>query len=261
MFGRKYSSRDQSLAGEPHLRDAAEARVDPSELKAARKIVGTEDDSFAEEAERSVHDEPAHTASPDQVVPENALTYARWFARMREETGAVERVVLAFLIVLAAGPIAVLGTFMGSMYGPTIGYVSFIAIAVVGPTIEEVMKSALIGFAVEKKPFVLISRAHIVAMGALSGVAFAVIENVLYLKVYFPDPEPWLVAWRWTVCVALHAFCSTLACYGLAKVWHDGVTQGKKPSLDRAYPYLVGAILVHGLYNGCVVLLEAVRLV
>ena len=261
MFGRRHASRDQSLSGEPHLRSGLTPEIDPSERKAARKIVGTEDDTFAEEAERSVHDEPVHTVNTQCEVPVNALTYARWYDRMCEDTGPIERLVLAFLIVLAAGPIAVLGTFMATLSGPSMGLVSLLAIAVVGPTIEEVMKSALIGYVVEKRPFLLISRTHIVAMGVLSGVAFAAIENVLYLKVYVPDPEPWLIAWRWTVCVALHAFCTGLASYGLAKVWHTGITQGQKPSLDKAYPYLVGAILIHGIFNGTLVLVEAFGLI
>jgi hypothetical protein len=261
VFSRRHKSRDQSVFAEPHLRADVSPEVDSSESKAAQNIVGTEDETLAQEAERSVFDEPTFEADPSSSVPQNALTYERWLERMISETGAFERVMLAVLIVLAAGPLAVLGTFTNQLTDLSGVFLAYMAIVVFGPATEEVMKTLLLAFVVEKKPYILISRGHIVTMGVLSGLAFAAIENALYLKVYIPDPEPWLVWWRWTVCVLLHCSCSGIAAYGLAKVWHAGISTGTKPRIDKAIQYLVAAILIHGAYNGAMVMMDVLELV
>jgi RsiW-degrading membrane proteinase PrsW (M82 family) len=85
---------------------------------------------------------------------------------------------------------------------------------------------------------------------------FAIIENFLYLFVYVPDPPLWLVLWRWTVCVALHVGCTLIAGFGAAKVWQKQVSQMRRVPVPVDMRYLVAAILVHGVYNGSVTILE-----
>jgi DHA2 family multidrug resistance protein-like MFS transporter len=89
------------------------------------------------------------------------------------------------------------------------------------------------------------------------GLAFAAIENVLYATVYLVDPTPGLLRWRWTVCVALHATCSTVAGLGLVRIWSTTVATSTRPRLSLGSPFLVAAIVLHGGYNAIAVLLDA----
>ena len=105
-------------------------------------------------------------------------------------------------------------------------------------------------------PYLFTNRRQIIFAAIGSGLMFAIIENFLYLFVYVPDPPLWLVLWRWTVCVALHVGCTLIAGIGVAKVWQKQVSQMRRVPVPVDMRYLVAAILVHGVYNGSVTILE-----
>jgi RsiW-degrading membrane proteinase PrsW (M82 family) len=92
--------------------------------------------------------------------------------------------------------------------------------------------------------------------GAMAGLLFAVIENVLYLKVYIPDPSPALVLWRWTVCVALHTGCSLVAASGVARVRTTSLQEGAPPALEHGARRILLAVVLHGVYNALALLLD-----
>ena len=81
---------------------------------------------------------------------------------------------------------------------------------------------------------------------------------MFYLFVYFPDAAPALTLVRWTVCVAIHTFCSTLAGIGLVRIWSRTMSSREKPQISYGVPWGVAAIVVHGLYNGCASLAEMI---
>jgi RsiW-degrading membrane proteinase PrsW (M82 family) len=138
-------------------------------------------------------------------------------------------------------------------------FLAILAITVLGPLAEEIAKVALPLYAVEKRPFWFIVPVQIVVASVGSALCFAAIENVLYLKVYVPSPTPGLVIWRWTICVVLHTSCSLIASLGLVRVWHDVHETKQRPDLRRAVPFLIAAVVVHGVYNAGAVLAEAVN--
>jgi RsiW-degrading membrane proteinase PrsW (M82 family) len=161
---------------------------------------------------------------------------------------------------MAAGPWAVLGACFGA--GGQDGLHALLnvtAIVLVGPIMEEVMKAAAAGWAVETRPYWFTSAPAVIICCAAAGLSFSLIENLLYLNVYIADPEPWIAWWRWTVCTALHTGCSTIAGLGLARVWRRTITTGTRPDLSAGTPWLIAAIVLHGLYNALAVALELVH--
>lgn len=108
-------------------------------------------------------------------------------------------------------PLAVL--FSGVVSGGWFG------IVVVGPFVEEVVKTLGIAFLLASHPYWVRSRAVLAAMGGLCGLIFAIVENVVYQQLYLADLEPerllQVMSLRWTVCVMLHVCCSSIAAWGL----------------------------------------------
>ncbi len=204
----------------------------------------------AERVDQSVWDEPGLSRPLAGDPGEDQLTFAAWFRRKRGQTTALRSWMTVLGVALAAGPWAVLGTFWGG--GQSV--VSVLALTLLGPMVEEVMKISAATYVVERRPYLFRSRAQVLACGLAAGFAFAAIENVLYLAVYVAEPSPAPAAWRWTVCVALHMACTTITSLGLARIWRQVETTGRRPDLAVGFPHLVTAIVVHGSYNGLALL-------
>ena len=118
------------------------------------------------------------------------------------------------------------------------------------------MKVAGLLWIVEKQPFRLTSRLQIILCACAGGLAFGVIENLIYLNIYIDNPSNSLVYWRWTVCTSLHAGCSIVAGLGIMRTWNITMLHREKPRLANATPYLVTAFVIHGVYNGFCLLLS-----
>ena len=166
-------------------------------------------------------------------------------SRLRERVDWAQTWAVTAAVALMAGPWAILGAVWGS------GQSLFQLLLVIffGPAAEEVMKTAAAMYVVEKRPYWFRSRLQIALCCLAGGVAFATIENLMYLHVYIPDPTPGIIWWRWTVCTAMHTVCSFVAGLGLMRIWHNTWQRRRRPELTLGYPYLVAAILIHGSYN------------
>lgn len=200
----------------------------------------------AEDPDGSVWEEPTTSGVLAGETPQDALTYARWLDARVAERDVGKSWAMTGLIALCAGPFAVMGAFWGA--GQTM--FSVLALVVFGPMIEEVVKLALPTYVVERKPYLFLSGAQILLCGGCAGLAFSVIENLIYLTIYVPNPSAALVLWRWTVCVALHVGCSMIGAIGLASVWRAGMAEKRRPDVARAARWVVLATVVHGTYNG-----------
>ncbi len=125
------------------------------------------------------------------------------------------------------------------------------------PIIEEMLKVSGMLYLAEQRPW-LIPAWWTIPLGALlSGLVFAAIENLWYLYVLSPDPQSTVIQWRWTVCMALHGACSLIAGLGVARMWRQTHRTGQAPRPASAAPLLIVAIILHGLYNVTVTMLEA----
>ena len=228
------SNTDPSVEGEPHFgasrgRPAEDQRID-----------------------HSVWSEPGISADLAGGPAPGDLTYAEWLELRRRQTSGARTWLITLGVALSAGPWAVLGALYGS--GQTM--VSILAIVIFGPVIEETMKAAIATYLVERRPFYFRSPGQIAVCLLAAGAAFAVLENLMYLLVYFPDASPGLIVWRWTVCTSLHMVCSLIVGLGLVRVWRDTWARRARPKMALMFPYMIGAVLLHGLYNGSAVVLE-----
>ena len=204
--------------------------------------------------EHSVWDEPTvpHDRARDAAMNPAQVTYARWLDAGRARWTPLRSWGLTLLVALAAGPWAVFGALIngGQSLSGTLMLVVF------GPLTEELMKIAGVTLLIEKWPFALRGAAQIVICSVAGGLAFAAIENLLYLHVYIPNPTRELIVWRWTACVALHTVCSFIAGLGAVRVWRSVGRDKAPPKLSRALPFIVAASVTHGLYNAAARVLE-----
>ena len=184
---------------------------------------------------------------------------------------------LGDLLVVALGSLlAVPGVFFGTLTGG--GW--FLGPVVAGPLIEEALKPMGLIILLTRHSALKLSASMGVLLGAFSGLVFAAIENLIYLKIYIPDHDSRLVVWRWTVCVGVHVACSAIVGYGLAR--SSGGRAAKEGSeyrlLNSASPHLldeprersgvfqgsslkclVVATLLHGTYNFAAIVLQLGR--
>ncbi|MEM8677822.1 MAG: PrsW family glutamic-type intramembrane protease [Planctomycetota bacterium] len=203
--------------------------------------------SEEDRVDQSVWDEPALSPTLAGARPADAPTYASWLTHGEQSTSLAKSWWICFGVALAAGPMAIVGTLIHQLaMGRQAGA---IAICVVGPAVEEMMKIALVLWIVEKRPFYFKSTGQIVFCAAASGVWFAVIENLLYLNVYIPDPTPGIIIWRWTACVLLHVGCAMISSIGISRLWHTTITTRTRPQLSLAARLIATAMVIHGIYN------------
>lgn len=205
------------------------------------------------EVDHSVWDEPGLSRSLSGDVPEHALTWFSHFTQMRESTSVRTSWLVTILTAIIGGPLAILGTLIEG-----VSQSGLLTVIAIGPTIEEIMKVALPLWIVEKRPWLFRSSTQILICCFASGLAFAAVENVVYLQFYIPNPSVSLAQWRWTVCVLLHSSCSLLAGFGVVQMWKSFQVEKTAPQISHAGTALLSAIVLHGSYNAMATMLETV---
>ncbi len=243
-----HRSRDHSVAAEPWL-NQTEFAPDASDVFGTSEYPPPHGPhlpalSPSELAEHSVWDEPATSTRLAGAPDSQAMTWFRYSQLQHEQTPPLLTWMITGLIVVLAGPLAIAGALLNGLGGDAL-----VMMVVLGPTIEEILKIALPLWIVEKRPWLFSNAFQILICALAGGVAFAVIENWVYLNVSIPDPSPALVAWRWSVCVALHVSCSAIAACGLIRVRNGMLRRGDHPQFNDGGSWIVTAIVVHGLYN------------
>jgi len=233
-------SPDPSIEHEPQ-HSGARLEADPSEGTAA--VPGP--DSEEQRILHSAWDEPALGPALAGSPPADGLDYASWIERGRQRTSAAFSWTLTAGAVLLAGPFAILGALTTS--GESL--LALLHLTVFGPLAEEVLKVGIPLLVVERRPYWFSSAAQILLAALGGSLAFAAVENLLYLSVYVAHPSEVLVAWRWTLCVALHVGCSSIAGVGLVRTWQDVLRRRERPRFGIAAPWFVVAVTIHGLYN------------
>lgn len=247
---------DPSVEFEPHLANSA-PRPDPSELAASEHLAREASRASSLEAvDHTVWDEPALSPELSGGPHAGDLTYAEWLREQEARTTWSQSLAATVGVAAVAGPWGVLGALLSGGASAEATISALVAVALVAPVTEEVAKVAAAWWVVEKRPFWFKSSLQIMLCGAAGGAVFAAIENLLYLYVYARGAGPSLAAWRWTVCVALHVGCSTIAGAGLARVWRRTHREATRPLVRLALPGLIVAMTIHGAYNATVTIAE-----
>ncbi len=204
-----------------------------------------------DDEENSVWDEPGLSRSLAGHLPEGAFTWFGHYLGKLRETSSLTSWLTTIAVAALAGPLAIIGTLIQGQIAS-----GLIMAVVIGPTAEEIMKIALSVWIVEKRPWLFRSSAQILVCCFASGIAFAAVENVVYLKFYINDPTPGLAQWRWTVCVLLHSSCSLVAGLGVVRMWKRFQAAERRPDIADAATAIATAIVIHGTYNAAVTLME-----
>jgi len=195
-------------------------------------------------------DEPALRWTDRTGLP----TFGSIYQARRVETAAGKRWGAVGVAIIVAGPFAILGAFVGS--GARIGLGFMLMAFTVGPLIEEVLKASGALYLAEQRPW-LVPAGWVLPLVALAaGLVFATIENIVYLNVYIPDPTPEIIRWRWIAGPLLHGGASLIAGLGIRRMWMITDRDLSAPRMSHAAPFLIAAVVVHGLYNLTVTLLE-----
>jgi len=219
---------------------------DPSEQKAAELLARERASATPDDAvEHTVWSEPALSVDLAGTPGADQLTYPSWLAENIRQTTALKSWWITLLVALAAGPWGVVSAMAGS------GGSSFsvLMIAVFGPVAEEIAKVAAALWIVEKRPFFFRSFGQILICAACGGLAFSAIENLIYTNVYFPDHTRAFFQFRWTICVALHMGCSSIAGIGLVRIWMTTMRELSPPRMALGVPWFITAMVIHGIYN------------
>ena len=137
----------------------------------------------------SVWDEPGLSPELAGELPPDAMTWFRHYEDRASEISWIGSWMTTLLVAIIAGCLAIVGTLISSL----VGFNQFTAMTIFGPTLEEVMKIAVLLWIVETCPWRFHSGWQIVICGVAGGLAFAAIENLLYIYVYLDHPSEQLV--------------------------------------------------------------------
>ena len=273
---------DHSINEEPHLRQQS-FTPDTSEDKAARRLArdraGVDPDE--ERARHSVFDEPAILPNRPPLLidrdwtcrncgynlrglmtghrcPEcgnvelyepprkDELTYASWSADHEGWTASRKSWLIAALVPVFGIPFGLICAMVTVEYAGVVNFVVF------GPVMAEVLKVAVGYTVIERRGFLIRRAGQIYWMALGTAVVFAIVQNVVYLTLYFRNAPIELVTYRWFAGVPLHAMCTLIAARGLVSIWEHAILERRAIRLTGAYPSLIAAIVLHAVFNACV---------
>lgn len=119
---------------------------------------------------------------------------------------------------------------------------------VAAPIIEEALKPAGVYLLLGRFQNLLRNQLYTAYLSALAGLSFAVVENIVYLYIYFPDHTSSLVIYRFTVNVFVHSLASFIFGFGINQKLVASI-KGEIPFLTGSKKFFIAAILLHAFYN------------
>ena len=257
--------KEQSVNAEGHLKEASFSG-DATEEKVAENLDREKgvQDPIEERAKHSVFDEPAIFPHREPVLIERD-----WYCRgcgynLRglmtghpcPECGQVERYeppregeetyagylatrerayrrgrgwITAFLAPLVGLPLGLLGALV------LVEQAGFLYFAVIGPAIVEIGKIAVCAALLERGRYAVHGPGQIYVATVGTALVFAVVHNLAGLSWHYAGSPVELVAWRWTVGVAMNLLCTLIAAAGLAGAWAYSRQHSQPVALARAH--------------------------
>jgi RsiW-degrading membrane proteinase PrsW (M82 family) len=150
---------------------------------------------------------------------------------------------LAPLIALAGGAFGILAAaYTEFLHGSLL--VAFIG----APMIEEALKPLGVYLILAKWPRSLRNRFYTAFLAALSGIAFGIIENLVYLNIFIEEPSRQVILWRYSAGLSIHTLCSFIFGLGINQKLAASV-KGEIKFLSYGKRFFVTAMVLHSLYN------------
>ena len=138
--------------------------------------------------------------------------------------------------------------------------IAILLIVVFGPFVEESCKQIGMIFQLEKIPASVKYGWQFFVVAVIGGAIFSALENLIYEHVYLAELSAERLAeimtFRWKYCVMLHVFCPLISAFGLYRVWKRSIKEGIPCKIEKAFYWFVAAMIVHGLYNLSMIVLE-----
>jgi len=151
---------------------------------------------------------------------------------------------LAFAIALLGGAFGIIGAFVQEVQTGGLLLLPFLG----APIVEELVKPSGVYLLLARWPRLLRGQLHTALLAAVAGLSFGVIEAVVYVTLYVPDPPAWFVTYRFTVGPVLHATASFIVGLGINRGLLDWARSGSPlPKATRNF-YLAG-IGLHAAFN------------
>jgi len=151
---------------------------------------------------------------------------------------------LAVAVALLGGVFGIFGAFVQEVQTGGLLLLPFLG----APIIEELVKPSGVYLLLARWPRLLRGRLHTALLAAVAGLSFGVIEAVVYVTLYVPDPPAWFVTYRFTLPLFLHATASFIVGLGINRGLLDWARSGSPlPKATRNF-YLAG-IGLHAVFN------------
>ncbi len=161
---------------------------------------------------------------------------------------------VAFLAASLGGALGIIGAgFQEAQAGPGL-LIPFMGASVVAPIIEEGVKPLGVYMLLIRWPRLLRNQLYTALLCAFAGLAFGVIESLIYVYVYVSNPSGTFIVWRFSVTLFLHAAASFTVGLGINRgmlAW----AKGEKPLPKASRNFYLAGVLLHSLYNTAVVAL------
>ena len=244
-----------SVEGEPVLGNGEAPELDPGELGADLREHRSAARAPAEiDAIRdSVVSEPSMSEELLGVCSAEKPCFGDWLAVRKQRVRLGPLLLVTLVAGLVAGPFAVVGALFKSGLAGGNFLLGLSYFAVLGPLLEEMLKQSGALFLLERRPYWLRYSWQFPVMAVISAGLFATIENVMYINGPIAElsGEAYTAAvnFRWRYCTLLHVGCSLIAARGMSEIWRRQVVEEAPARLSVGYPWIVTAVIVHGVYN------------
>ena len=116
------------------------------------------------------------------------------------------------------------------------------------PIIEESLKPSGVYLLLARWPQALRGRFYVALLSALAGLVFGLVENTIYLSIYFPEHSHELVVIRYTGCLALHTVASFIFGLGINQKL-IAAAKGEIPIFAANKRFFITAMGLHLAYN------------
>jgi len=209
---------------------------------------------------------PQPQPDPFGLLAAGREAYRRRHEAGRERVSAGRSWAITVGLLLAGMAVAVPAAFIGTLGQLVRSLGSGLAMFAIAPLVEEICKALVAFWAVDRRPWWFRRRGQILLCTVGTGLAFGLIENLIYQHVYFAlavdgkamtaTQVATVMAFRWPVTTAVHVVTAAASGIWLARVWSRAEAERAQPRIGTGIGWFVGAVSVHTAYNVLATILE-----